>query len=253
MRYAIHINTLSSVFQDSSEKSKQTSQLLFGELCAIKSEREDYFYIENVCDKHCGWVLKNAFVFLDEQDANKIRQQELLRTCMPLIDIFNLRDKTVLRLPAGSIISNYNPELSKFTIGDLEFQIHSSFISYLPHGNIDGIVETALAFVNTPFMYGGKSVLGIDKGGFVQLIFNLCGYSMPRTIQEQIKVGVPVYSVEQLRKGDLLFVEDRSNGAVDVFIYLQNNSLVGVEEKVKIVNLENINTEITKYTIRRLV
>lgn len=252
MKYAIHINTLSSIFQDSSEKSKQTSQLLFGELCLIKSERDHFFYVENIHDKHCGWVLKDSFLILENKEAEKLREQELLRVCMPLVDVFNLRDKTVLRLPAGSIIPNYNPDSNKFVIEDLEFQIHSSFITYLPHGNMDGIVETALSFQNTPFMYGGKSVLGVDKAGFIQLIFNLCGYSMPRGIQDQAKIGVPVYSTKQFRKGDLLFIGD-DNNYTNVLVYWNDNKFIGVDSKVRIIALEEIDIGTTNYIIRRLV
>lgn len=252
MKYAIHINALSSVFQDSSEKSKQTSQLLFGELCVIKSERDDFYYIENYHDKHCGWTLKTPFCILEEKEFDKVKEQDLLRVCMPLIDVFNLKDKTVFRLPAGSIIPNYNPDLNKFFIGELEFQIHSSFISYLPYGNMDGILEVALSFRNTPFMFGGKSVLGIDKPGLVQLIFNLCGYSMPRGIQDQSKIGVTVYSEGQLRKGDLLFIGEDNNFS-DVYIYMADGKLVGVDEKVHVINLEEIDIGTRNYTIRRLV
>ncbi len=252
MKYAINTNALTSVFQDSSEKSRQTSQLLFGELCTIKSERESFYYIENFHDKHCGWVLKSSFLLLSENDIQQLKNESLLKVCMPLVDIFNLRDKTILRLPAGSIISHYNPESNKFSLGDSEYQIHSSFISYFPHGSLDGILEVAMSFRNTPFMFGGKSVLGIDKSGFVQLVVNLCGYDMPRTMQDQIKVGIEVDSIEQLQKGDLLF-SYHENVVTDVMIYLHEGKLIGVEEKVKIVSIEEIDIGVSNTIIRRLV
>lgn len=252
MKYAIHINALSSVYQDSTEKSKQTSQLLFGELCIIKSERDDFYYIENYIDKHCGWVLQSSFYPIDNKEADNIKSQDLLRVCMPLVDVFDLKNKTVLRLPAGSIIPNYKPELSKFNIGDSEYQIHSSFITHLPYGNLDAILEIALIFQNVPFMFGGKSVLGIDKTGFVQLIFNLCGYSMPRGGQDQVKIGVPVYSDKQLRKGDLIFIEE-NNLVTDVYIYLVDDKIIGVDGNVKIMSLEKSDIITRNCIIRRLV
>lgn len=252
MKYAIHINALSSIFQDSSEKSKQTSQLLFGELCTIKSERDDYYYIENSHDKHSGWVLKFTLLELTFQEFDRLKAEALLRVCMPLVDVFNLKDKTVLRLPLGSIIPNYNPDSNKFTIGDSEFQIHSSFVSYLPHGSLDGILEVALALRNTPFMSGGKSVLGLDKSGFVQLVFNLCGYSIPRNTPDQQKVGISVNGIENLEKGDLLFILN-NDIFLDSYVYLADNEMVGVGRVVQVCTLDELDISSSSLIIRRLV
>lgn len=252
MKYAIHTNALSSVYQDSSEKSRQTSQLLFAELCVIKSDRENFYYVENFHDKHCGWALKSSFLSLSEDEAEGLKTENLLKVCMPLVDVFNLKDKTILRLPAGSIIPHYNTENNKFRLGDAEYQIHSSFISYLPHGSIDGILEVAMSLRNTPFMFGGKSVLGVDKSGLVQLMFSLCGYNLPRTAQDQVKVGIEVNSIEKLEKGDLVFIE-QDNTIVDVMTYLQDGKVIGVNEKVKIMNIEEIDIGVSNTLIRRVV
>ncbi len=252
MKYAIHRNSISSIFQDSSEKSKQTSQLLFGELCAIKSERENFYYIENFHDKHCGWVLKSVFLPIDEKELDQYKNAPLLRVCMPIVDVFSLRDKTILRLPAGSIIPNYNPEANKFVLGDSEYQIHSSFVSYLPYGSLDGILEIALSLRNSPFMFGGKSVLGLDKLGFVQLVFCLCGYNLPRNAQELIKTGSEVSSFSKLEKGDLVFI---TNGDVvnDILIYLDDNKLIGVYDKVKVITRDEIDIGALNVLFRRVV
>lgn len=252
MKYAIHTNSISSIFQDSSEKSKQTSQLLFGELCAIKSERENFYYIENFHDKHCGWVLKSVFLPINEEELDQYKNAPLLRVCMPIVDVFNLRDKTILRLPAGSIIPNYTPESNKFILGDAEYQIHSSFLSYLPYGSLDGILEVALSFRNSPFMFGGKSVLGLDKVGLVQLIFSLCGYNLPHNMQDLLKLGNAVATFDELEKGDLVFI---TNGEIvgDVLVYLGDHKMIGVYDKVKVVSRDEIDIGALSVIFRRVV
>lgn len=252
MKHAIHTNSISSVFQDSSEKSKQTSQLLFGELCTIKSERENFYYIENFHDKYCGWVLKSVFLPLDEAEIERYKNAPLLRVCMPIVDVFNLRDKTILRLPAGSIILNYTPESNKFVLGDAEYQIHSSFISYLPHGSLDGILEIALSLRNSPFMFGGKSVLGLDKLGFIQLVFCLCGYNLSRNAQDLLKSGTSVPSFDELEKGDLVFITNQ-DVISDVLIYIGDNKLIGVCEKVKVISRDEIDIGALNLLFRRVV
>jgi dipeptidyl peptidase-like protein/NlpC/P60 family protein len=71
------------------------------------------------------------------------------------------------------------------------------------------VVAVAERFLGTPYLWGGKSSLGIDCSGLVQLALAACGIPCPRDTDMQEKalgsaLGLPP-ELAQLRRGDLLF------------------------------------------------
>ena len=68
----------------------------------------------------------------------------------------------------------------------------------------DDFVTVAERFVGTPYLWGGKSSLGIDCSGLVQWSYAQAGLHLDRTTYEQINDGIPVPR-SQVRPGDLVF------------------------------------------------
>ncbi|WP_244486915.1 C40 family peptidase [Aurantimonas sp. Leaf443] len=67
-------------------------------------------------------------------------------------------------------------------------------------------VETALGFLGTPYLWGGKSALGIDCSGLVQVALGRAGIAAPRDADLQERdLGTPVPAGEAPRRGDLVF------------------------------------------------
>ena len=69
-------------------------------------------------------------------------------------------------------------------------------------------VAVAERFLGTPYLWGGKSSLGIDCSGLVQLALGACGIACPRDSDMQEKaLGSALASGEpaQWRRGDLVF------------------------------------------------
>jgi cell wall-associated NlpC family hydrolase len=72
-------------------------------------------------------------------------------------------------------------------------------------GRAPDFVTVAERFVGTPYLWGGKTALGIDCSGLVQVALAACGMACPRdSDMQEREVGTPV-ALEELRRGDLLF------------------------------------------------
>jgi hypothetical protein len=234
MPSAINLNAVLPVRKEPSETAEMVSQLLFGECAEVLDERNSFVHIRNCTDSYSGWADKKMLTGLAEADCRMLQQSPLFMLCVPVADVFSLSDKTVYRLPAGSRLPDYDPETGKFGVEDRRFQAHPSLVSYLPASgsNNDGIIPVAIQFLNAPYLWGGKTVMGIDCSGLVQLVFSLCGFFLPRDASQQAEKGVPV-TFENADAGDLLFFE-KNGKIVHTGIYMGNGKIIHASGKVKI-------------------
>ncbi|MDI6879661.1 MAG: C40 family peptidase [Desulfitobacteriaceae bacterium] len=91
---------------------------------------------------------------------------------------------------------------------------------------VDKIISRAYSLKGVPYVWGGTTPSGFDCSGFVQFVFRSAGISLPRTAEEQYKVGSPVNRGE-LRPGDLVFFQTYKPGASDVRIYIGGGKTIG--------------------------
>ncbi|MTI20365.1 NlpC/P60 family protein, partial [Fulvivirga sp. RKSG066] len=97
--------------------------------------------------------------------------------------------------------------------------------------------ELACKYINSPYLWGGRSPFGIDCSGFSQNVFRMSGYSLPRDARQQISHGEVIASLQDSEPGDLAFFNN-SNGAINhVGIVFPENKIIHASGRVRVDDL----------------
>ncbi|MCX7759946.1 MAG: C40 family peptidase [Hydrogenothermaceae bacterium] len=102
------------------------------------------------------------------------------------------------------------------------------------------IYKYAVGLLGTRYKFGGESINGIDCSSFVQNVFELAGYKMPRTAREQAKYGYFVKK-EDLKPGDLLFFATYARFPSHVGIYIGDGKMIHASSRGNRVEVTSIN------------
>lgn len=250
----IHIceNVIVPLRSGPSHKSEMVSQILFGEKYHITDQAGHWYKIRTLFDNYEGWIDINHIQNSAETDSSggSVLQKSLL--CFK-------PDKTKLVLEAGCEI--YNPDFSAktFLLGNSTYTTGEDF----GEGHLKpaaSFADTAMRFINSPYIWGGRIQSGIDCSGFTQLVYKLHGKSIPRDSSVQAEAGEPISFLDESVPGDLVFFDDDRGRIAHVGMILSRGLVIHASGRVRIDNIDYqgiYKNEISGYshrlrTIRRI-
>jgi cell wall-associated NlpC family hydrolase len=151
-------------------------------------------------DRYVGWLPMNALRAPDREPTHKV---VALRTI--LFPGRSIKAQPVEGLPLGCrlAISDSDGELARLASGGF---VPARHLAPLDAAAPD-FVGVAERFIGVPYLWGGKTSLGIDCSGLVQVALTACGVVCPRDSDMQRAIGTEVApgDLSGLRRGDLVF------------------------------------------------
>lgn len=235
-QYGLVIHPLLPLRAEDSELSEMTTQLLFGERVIIHEKREKWLYIENVVDAYLGWADAKMVQIIEEDYFQELAQMTSFHLETPISLIYNEKKKESKFIPAGSII--YGLDNEKFIIEEEQWNLVEPFTATSEKYQVKSIIERATQFLNAPYLWGGKSILGIDCSGFSQLTFAIGGYNLPRNASQQIECGEIINFLSEAKQGDLAFFGYDDGKITHVGILLDNENIIHASGWVKIEKID---------------
>jgi hypothetical protein len=213
------------------QKSEMLTQILFGELVEIMEERgKAWCLIRCLWDDAVGWVASNQIVALNLAELPLFQKEEGLS--LELFQPITASDH-FLPVPMGARFPGFDGIRFRFFQKDYNFTGQVIFPTK-SIANRPLLVKIARRYLHAPFMWGGRSPLGIDAPGLVQMAFKLSGIRLPRTADQQVLQGQQIDFAEQASPGDVAFFENNTGRIVHTGIVLADNQILHAFGKVRV-------------------
>lgn len=188
------------VRREPSDKSEMISQALFGDHVQILESQEKWSMVKMEADGYEGWI--------DNKQLGVLQAMEDSRVLSNPISQCTCANGDSILLPAGSLISSL---------------IKCNTDQHNWDGSTIALESCARQFLNAPYLWGGRTILGIDCSGFTQLVMRLNGKVLPRDAYQQAECGVTVNFIEESQTGDLAFFDNAEGRIVHVGLILRKS------------------------------
>ncbi len=233
---------------ESREQSEMVTQLLFGDLYRVISTQEKWVQIKIENDGYEGFIDRLMFKEISDIEYQELKQSKALYTSNLWTPVrVNEQKFNILQ---GSRLPTENTH--SFTVAKQTY-ICETFEHIEEARSRENIYQTAISYLNSPYLWGGKTHFGIDCSGFTQMVYRINGMQIPRDASQQVGIGHSRNFADEAELGDLAFFDNEEGNVIHVGIICGNRKIIHASGKVRIDTLDHqgiYNEELKKYTHR---
>ncbi len=206
------------------------TQILLGETFRILETTDRWYRIETDFDSYRGWVNRSETSPLSTSEY-KSWKRHADRVCSRYYTYraYSSEREALIVPPGGRVVpvdENGGVQLPSGTYHP------QSTVESLPEGSI---METALGFLGAPYLWGGRTDVGLDCSGLIQTVYLLYGRRIPCDSWKQEEYFEhPVKKLEHAARGDVIFFNPGKEKVSHVGFYLGEGVLLHASGKVRL-------------------
>ncbi|MEN9285351.1 MAG: hypothetical protein RLZZ179_2844 [Verrucomicrobiota bacterium] len=231
-RYVVCRLSLAAMRRGADVVSEMVNEVRGGEAAEVLRSRGKFRYVRLVQDGYEGWVDGRQFTDPSGELAPAATQvsDELCGTarCGDL----------EIALPLGNPLPGYDG--STFLLGG-ERWLWGGRVRELPApGTVPDTAEVlayARRFLRTPYLWGGRTVFGIDCSGFASSVLRAFSVAVSRDCVQQVREGRGVASLDEAVPGDLVYFAPPGESAQHVGMLLPCGEIIHASAMVRIDDL----------------
>jgi gamma-D-glutamyl-L-lysine dipeptidyl-peptidase len=213
-----------------SHRVEMSNQLLFGETMKVLEEKDEWFRVITDHDQYEGWITHHM-VEIDGTVANSDNYFITTGIVNPLSF-----GQQIMNLPMGCFLTGLNE--ASGLLWNSNYQYHGSYRHNLEPHDEDLFFRTTQAWLHAPYLWGGRTFMGVDCSGFAQTVFKVLGLKLPRDAWQQALEGEKVSAVEEIQRGDLAFFHNEKGRVSHVGIMLDKSLIIHASGKVRVDELD---------------
>ncbi len=197
------------------------TELLFGELVTVYEERAGWAWLQSETDDYVGYT---ESVALGDPPGPATHSLAVLRSYVFPEPDLKIPPLDLLSMGASVVVVGEDGAYSQMASGGW---VYSRHLAKLDDVEADH-VEIALRFMGTPYLWGGKTSIGLDCSGLIQVALARCGQAVPRdTDMQEAAIGAAItYTGDnaELQRGDLVFWPGHAGIWIDANRFVHANA-----------------------------
>lgn len=192
-----------ALYKIADHRSERQSECLFGEDVLVFEEKDGFCWVKSLQDSYVGYMEQSKIGLLENQTTHWVTVPRTFQysDCdlrSPMIGPLSMGSRVTIVGKAETRGTHY----AKLDNGHFVVEPHIAPVTTLA----SDYVSVAESFIHTPYLWGGKSGLGIDCSGLVQLSMMMAGKSVLRdTDMQEASIGTKINPSDGLKRGDLVF------------------------------------------------
>jgi cell wall-associated NlpC family hydrolase len=178
------------------------TELVFGETVHLFEDAEGWSYLQAERDGYVGYLVSHA---IGKAGALATHTVKALRTYVYAGASIKVPDPILI--PQGALLTviGIEKDFYKLDTGGYVFMAHAQPI----HEVQPDYVGVAEAYIGTPYLWGGRTSVGLDCSGLLQTSLRAAGIAAPRDsdmLERFFQVSVPITDdLTGLKRGDVIF------------------------------------------------
>ncbi|MGZ3864665.1 MAG: C40 family peptidase [Bacteroidia bacterium] len=235
--------------KEPSHRSEMVTQLLFGEHFTVLEETEEWARIKTASDDYECWISNKQYQPVKPETFKELDKAQPL-SAEPVQLVRHVGSGISFPVVIGSTIPFLKDK--SFSLENHQYEFSGQYKTPDEKAaDRKKIIETAHVFLNSPYLWGGRSPFGIDCSGFTQLVYKLNGLKLLRDAYQQAAMGLSLSFVEEAQAGDLAFFDNEEGKIIHVGIVLDDSKIIHASGHVRVDKLDHygiFNVDTKKYS-----